>query len=562
MTSMARFTTPETLPEGEDEGGGGAVDVRRHRAALRPREPDHDVPHGRRLAAAHRALARPARRRHRARPGVRHRRPVPGAVEAGAARRSASTSPSGCWPRPAPTPRSCTATPCASRCPTASRRRRHVRLRPAQLREPPAVLRRAGPGRPPGRAHRAARGRRAARTGCCGSATASTSARSCRSSAACCPTRPPTATSPARSPTSPSPTRCSASSADAGFVDVERRLLSVGIAQLVTATRRSATRDAPLVARTRRVDHDLDLLALAGRDGVLLERSPRRAGRAGRGPRGSRWPTAADVLAAIEADDEVGVPGTGRRLRRAPLPPRSVGASWSSPRWCGAGPTTAPAGSPPSARPTPRTVDPAALTGATAAPATAGPAQSPCDRCGRPAWWCELVARATKAMRDAGPGRAAQGGAGPRGARRGRRALRPGRRPRAACAAPTRAASCSTSTGSSAPAPSCSSVAAATSCAPSRWPAPRPAAATRPPTRASAAGPARLAHLPARAPDHHRHGVRHAAPVVLLPRLRGRAVGGRRGQRAAPRHPGRGAAVAAAAVDPRAGARRCTRRRR
>ena len=33
------------------------------------------------------------------------------------------------------------------------------------------------------------------------------------------------------------------------------------------------TEVAPLIARTRRVDHDLDLLALAGGDGVLLERS-------------------------------------------------------------------------------------------------------------------------------------------------------------------------------------------------------------------------------------------------------------------------------------------------
>ena len=39
-------------PEGEEKVRGRPVDVRRHRAALRPREPDHDVPHGRRLAAA------------------------------------------------------------------------------------------------------------------------------------------------------------------------------------------------------------------------------------------------------------------------------------------------------------------------------------------------------------------------------------------------------------------------------------------------------------------------------------------------------------------------------
>ena len=68
-----------------------------------------------------------------------------------------------------------------------------------------------------------------------------------------------------------------------------------------------------LVARTRRLDHDVDLLAVAGVDGVLLARDG--VGLAGRG-------TALEIevddvraaqaeLAAIEVDDEVGGPGAG-----------------------------------------------------------------------------------------------------------------------------------------------------------------------------------------------------------------------------------------------------------
>ena len=68
---------------------------------------------------------------------------------------------------------------------------------------------------------------------------------------------------------------------------------------------------------------------------------------------------------------------------------------------------------------------------------------------------------------------------------------------------------------------------AATSCAPSRWPAPRRAAATRRPTRRLAAA------LLASATDRHEHQVTidmvhdTLLRVVLVPRLRGRAVGGR-----------------------------------
>ncbi len=74
-----------------------------------------------------------------------------------------------------------------------------------------------------------------------------------------------------------------------------------------------------LVARTRRLDADVDLLAVAGRDGVLFEKG--RAGLAGRGhavrlPWLGGDPTAAarsvaDALAGIAVDDEVGLPGCG-----------------------------------------------------------------------------------------------------------------------------------------------------------------------------------------------------------------------------------------------------------
>jgi len=76
-----------------------------------------------------------------------------------------------------------------------------------------------------------------------------------------------------------------------------------------------------LVARTRRLDHDVDLVAVCGADGVLFEQAG--IGLAGRGeavrvplPVGpGRLTTAADevaaALATIERDDEVGLPGCG-----------------------------------------------------------------------------------------------------------------------------------------------------------------------------------------------------------------------------------------------------------
>jgi isochorismate synthase len=76
---------------------------------------------------------------------------------------------------------------------------------------------------------------------------------------------------------------------------------------------------APLVARTRRLDADVDLLVFAGRDGVVFERG--RTGLAGRGCAARLpWPggepaaaaqSVAAALADIGVDDEVGLPGCG-----------------------------------------------------------------------------------------------------------------------------------------------------------------------------------------------------------------------------------------------------------
>jgi menaquinone-specific isochorismate synthase len=65
-----------------------------------------------------------------------------------------------------------------------------------------------------------------------------------------------------------------------------------------------------VIARTVRLDADVDLLAVAGADGFLFEEHG--AGLAGRGV-AARLPLAeaADALAAIHTEDEVGLPGCG-----------------------------------------------------------------------------------------------------------------------------------------------------------------------------------------------------------------------------------------------------------
>ena len=79
---------------------------------------------------------------------------------------------------------------------------------------------------------------------------------------------------------------------------------------VVGGHRPAAHGHAPMIARTVRLDADVDLLAVAGADGFLFEEHG--AGLAGRGV-AARLPLieAADALAAIHVEDEVGLPGCG-----------------------------------------------------------------------------------------------------------------------------------------------------------------------------------------------------------------------------------------------------------
>jgi menaquinone-specific isochorismate synthase len=157
-----------------------------------------------------------------------------------------------------------------------------------------------------------------------------------------------------------------------------------------------------LVARTRRVDHDLDLLALAGADGTILERS--RVGLAGRGTAITvTLAEAAEALAGIETDDEVGVPGSGpvafgalpfRSDRDTPLVVPEVvwGRAEDGTRWVTTiGPRDG------------GLVDLASLCTPSATRAPTLPHRITIGPVRPAAWWRELVAEATKAMADAGP---------------------------------------------------------------------------------------------------------------------------------------------------------------
>jgi menaquinone-specific isochorismate synthase len=65
-----------------------------------------------------------------------------------------------------------------------------------------------------------------------------------------------------------------------------------------------------MIARTVRLDADVDLLAVAGPDGFLFEQHG--AGLAGRGVAARlSLEEAPDALAAIRSEDEVGLPGCG-----------------------------------------------------------------------------------------------------------------------------------------------------------------------------------------------------------------------------------------------------------
>lgn len=159
---------------------------------------------------------------------------------------------------------------------------------------------------------------------------------------------------------------------------------------------------APLLARTRRVDHDLDLLALGGADGVLLERSG--VGLAGRGVTARVGvQEVAEVLAAIDVDDAVGVPGTGAVAFGAlpfwPDPdapmviPETVwGLGDDGTGWV----TTI---GPPDAAEIPV----ASLCSPVAAERRPLPAQVRVAPARPAEWWCDLVAQATQVMDEAGP---------------------------------------------------------------------------------------------------------------------------------------------------------------
>ena len=149
-----------------------------------------------------------------------------------------------------------------------------------------------------------------------------------------------------------------------------------------------------LVATTRRVDRDVDLLAAAGADGVLFERE--RIGLAGTGVAlRCRPDEVVEALGSIAVDDEVRAPGSGPvafgALPFRPDDPAELvvpaviwGRAADGTRWQ----TTISSGE----RPPAAGADLAdGLHPGRIAVAPARPAQE----------WCDLVAQATRAMRDA-----------------------------------------------------------------------------------------------------------------------------------------------------------------
>lgn len=149
---------------------------------------------------------------------------------------------------------------------------------------------------------------------------------------------------------------------------------------------------ATLVARTRRLDRDPDLLAEAGRDGVLFTREG--SGLAGRGC-ALRLPVeeVEKRLAEVDLDDEVGRPGCGPvafgALPFRPddpaeliVPARIVGRAADGTRW-----TTTIEG--------PRTDAPPAER----APGATGPGRFTVESSRPPQDWCDDVTTATDAIR-------------------------------------------------------------------------------------------------------------------------------------------------------------------
>jgi len=164
-----------------------------------------------------------------------------------------------------------------------------------------------------------------------------------------------------------------------------------------------------LLARTRRIDRDVDLVAFAGADGLLFERS--RVGIAGRGEAlRVDWPAgdpssaarrAAQTLASVAVDDEVGRPGCGAVAFGAlPFVPGSaaslvvpslvVGRGDDGTRWVT---TVGPDDDPRHDRPAEDLVAEVPPTPALPPPRsiTVASALEPDD-------WCDLVERATKVL--------------------------------------------------------------------------------------------------------------------------------------------------------------------
>jgi isochorismate synthase len=166
----------------------------------------------------------------------------------------------------------------------------------------------------------------------------------------------------------------------------------------------TAAPEPALVARTRRLDHDVDLLAFAGDDGFVFEKG--RAGVAGRGealavdwPAGDPSVAAASVtaaLAAIGVDDAVGAPGTGAVAfgalpfvpggpARLVVPEVIAGRAEDGTRWV----TTVT----PAERPAPPDPDIAGPRANRRQPQT-----YTLSGAHSPEWWSDLVQQATKAM--------------------------------------------------------------------------------------------------------------------------------------------------------------------
>ncbi len=169
-----------------------------------------------------------------------------------------------------------------------------------------------------------------------------------------------------------------------------------------------------LVARTRRLDADVDLLAFAGDDGFVFDKG--RAGMAGRGcAQVIDWPPgdpagaarqAAATLAAVEVDDDVRMPGSGAVAfgalpfvpgggARLVVPEVIAGRSPDGTRWITvvADDGTTGTGGP---RPDPAAPSAGDLVGPRAGGAQ--PQRYELTTAHPPEWWCELVGQATKAM--------------------------------------------------------------------------------------------------------------------------------------------------------------------